>query len=143
MQVKLPEPLKGRGGKLKVHIDYSYAIPGTWGGRTSWVQVKDGEIYDMAQWYPRMAVYDDLRGWDTLPYLGSEFYLEYGNFDYYVTVPAEMIVAGSGELMNPKEVLTPRKSTGSSRRTAATRPSTFARWPRSRRRPADRSRAAR
>lgn len=109
MQVKLPEPLKGRGGKLKVHIDYSYAIPGTWGGRTSWVQVKDGEIYDMAQWYPRMAVYDDLRGWDTLPYLGSEFYLEYGSFDYYVTVPAEMIVAGSGELMNPKEVLTPEE----------------------------------
>ena len=43
-----------------------------------------------------MAVYDDLRGWDTLPYLGSEFYLEYGDFDYAVTVPADMIVAGSG-----------------------------------------------
>ena len=109
MQVRLAEPLKARGGKLKIHIDYSYEIPGTWGGRTSWVQVKDGEIYDMAQWYPRMAVYDDLRGWDTLPYLGSEFYLEYGNFDYYVTVPAEMIVAGSGELVNPKEVLTPEE----------------------------------
>jgi hypothetical protein len=53
-----------------------------------------------------MCVYDDLRGWDTLPYLGSEFYLEYGHFDYYVTVPSEMIVAGSGELINPKDVLT-------------------------------------
>jgi len=106
MQVPLPEPLKGRGGKLKVHIVYSYEIPGTWGDRTSWMAVKDGEIYDIAQWYPRMAVYDDLRGWDTLPYLGNEFYLEYGSFDYSVTVPAEMIVAGSGELMNPKEVLT-------------------------------------
>ncbi len=60
----------------------------------------------MAQWYPRMCVYDDLRGWDTLPYIGSEFYLEYGRFDYYVTVPSEMIVAGSGELVNPKDVLT-------------------------------------
>ena len=54
-----------------------------------------------------MAVYDDVRGWDTLPYLGQEFYLEYGNFDYAVTVPADMIVAGSGQLMNPAEVLTP------------------------------------
>jgi hypothetical protein len=68
---------------------------------------KQGEIYDMAQWYPRMCVYDDLRGWDTLPYIGAEFYLEYGHFDYYLTVPSEMIVAGSGELMNPKDVLTP------------------------------------
>jgi hypothetical protein len=53
-----------------------------------------------------MCVYDDLRGWDTLPYLGSEFYLEYGHFDYYVTVSSDMIVAGSGELVNPKDVLT-------------------------------------
>ncbi len=50
---------------------------------------EQGEIYDMAQWYPRMCVYDDLRGWDTLPYIGSEFYLEYGHFDYYVTVPSD------------------------------------------------------
>jgi hypothetical protein len=109
MQVRLPEPLPGRGGSLKIDIAYSYEIPGTWGGRTSWVAVKDGEIYDVAQWYPRMAVYDDLRGWDTFPYLGSEFYLEYGNFDYFVTAPSEMIVAGSGELMNPGEVLTPEE----------------------------------
>jgi len=67
---------------------------------------KQGEIYDMAQWYPRMCVYDDLRGWDTLPYIGSEFYLEYGHFDYYLTVPSNMIVVGSGELVNPREVLT-------------------------------------
>jgi hypothetical protein len=53
-----------------------------------------------------MAVYDDLRGWDTLPFLGSEFYLEYGDFDYFVTVPADMLVAGSGELQNPGNVLT-------------------------------------
>ncbi len=76
---------------------------------------KQGEIYDMAQWYPRMCVYDDLRGWDTLPYIGSEFYLEYGNFDYYVTVPSNFIVAGSGELVNPKEVLTKTRSTVSNR----------------------------
>ena len=60
----------------------------------------------MAQWYPRMCVYDDLRGWDTLPYIGAEFYLEYGHFDYFVTVPWDFLVAGSGELVNPTEVLT-------------------------------------
>jgi len=106
MQVLLPQPLAPRGGVLKLHIKYHYQIPGVWGGRTSWATSKQGEIYDIAQWYPRMCVYDDLRGWDTLPYLGNEFYLEYGHFDYYVTVPSEMIVAGSGELMNPKDVLT-------------------------------------
>ena len=106
MQIRLAEPLKSHGGQLKVHIHYHYTIPGVWGGRTSWGTSKQGDIYDIAQWYPRMCVYDDLRGWDTLPYIGSEFYLEYGNFDYYLTVPANMIVAGSGELVNPKEVLT-------------------------------------
>src|SRR5690606_40051340 len=65
-----------------------------------------GEIYEIAQWYPRMAVYDDLRGWDTQPYLGSEFYLDYGTFEYAVTVPWDFLVAGSGELLNPGEVLT-------------------------------------
>jgi hypothetical protein len=109
MQIRLDEPLKGSGGSLKIDIAYSYEIPGTWGDRTSWLAVNDGEIYDIAQWYPRMAVYDDLRGWDTLPYLGNEFYLEYGNFDYSVTVPASMIVAGAGELKNPQEVLTPEE----------------------------------
>jgi len=107
MQVRLPKPLAPKGGTLKLHIKYHYQVPGVWGGRTSWGMSKQGEIYDMAQWYPRMCVYDDLRGWDTLPYIGAEFYLEYGHFDYYVTVPSSMIVAGSGELLNPKDVLTP------------------------------------
>jgi len=105
LQIRLPIPLKGHGGRLQIHIRYHYAIPGTFGGRTSWVATRQGEIYDIAQWYPRMAVYDDLRGWDTQPYLGNEFYLEYGRFDYYVTVPDDMLVAGSGELVNPREVL--------------------------------------
>ncbi len=106
MQLRLAQPLAGHGAALKIQIQYHYKIPGVWGGRTSWGKSDKGDIYDMAQWYPRMAVYDDLRGWDTLPYIGAEFYLEYGNFDYYLTVPSAMIVAGSGELMNPKDVLT-------------------------------------
>ena len=67
---------------------------------------KNGDIFEIAQWYPRMCVYDDLHGWDTAPYLNNEFYLEYGDFDYRITVPSDMIVVGSGELVNPQEVLT-------------------------------------
>ncbi len=107
MQIRLAQPLEPHSGTVRVHIRYHYTIPGEFGGRTSWVATPYGDIYDIAQWYPRMAVYDDVRGWDTLPYLGQEFYLEYGNFDYFITVPADMVVAGSGELVNPQEVLTP------------------------------------
>ncbi len=106
MQIRLTEPLAADGGRLRVRIRYHYQLPGEFGGRTAWAETEHGVIYDVAQWYPRMAVYDDLNGWDTLPYLGSEFYLEYGDIDYYVTVPANMLVAGSGELQNPDEVLT-------------------------------------
>lgn len=104
-QLRLPAPLAA-GGKAVVVLRYHYTVPGLFGGRTAWGTSKDGEIYDIAQWYPRMAVYDDLRGWDPAPYLAQEFYLEYGTFDYWVTVPSAMIVAGSGALMNPAEVLT-------------------------------------
>jgi hypothetical protein len=106
MQVRLPQPLDAKGGKVDVTIEYSYDLPGNFGGRTGFDPSKNGNIYEMAQWYPRMCVYDDLRGWDTAPYLNSEFYLEYGDFNYAITVPSNMIVAGSGELVNPEDVLT-------------------------------------
>ena len=68
---------------------------------------RDGSLYQIAQWYPRMSVYDDVNGWNTEPYLGQgEFYLEYGTIDYEVTLPAGYIVAGTGVLQNPAEVLT-------------------------------------
>jgi len=106
MQIRLQEPLAANDS-LNVTIKYFYAIPGDFGGRTDFFSTKNGKIYEIAQWYPRMCVFDDLQGWNTLPYLGSgEFYCEYGNFDYTVTVPRGMIVAGSGELQNENEVLT-------------------------------------
>lgn len=122
MEVRLPAPLAAKGGALRLHMRYRYTIPGAFGGRTAWGKAKAGEIYDIAQWYPRMAVYDDLRGWDTLPYLAQEFYLEYGDFDYRVTLPADMLVAGSGELLNPEEVLsaTERARLEQARRSDAT-----------------------
>lgn len=106
LQVRLPSALKANGGQLRLHIRWHYIVPGEFGGRTDVNPSKHGDIFEIAQWYPRMAVYDDLRGWDTAPYLNSEFYLEYGDFDYAVTVPWDMIVTGSGELLNPGEVLT-------------------------------------
>lgn len=106
LRITLPHKMAAHGAKVRLRIAWHFAIPGQWGGRMGWMMAKDGPIYDLAQWYPRMAVYDDVRGWNTLPYLAQEFYLEYGDFDYYVTVPSAMIVAGSGQLMNPQDVLT-------------------------------------
>ena len=106
MQIRLDKPLLSKT-KLDIQIIYKYEIPGLFGGRTDFFSTKNGKIYEIAQWYPRMCVYDDLQGWNTLPFLGSgEFYCEFGDFDYKVTVPSGMIVAGSGELQNEKEVLT-------------------------------------
>ncbi len=84
-------------------IDYSFTIPEHGADRMG----RDGALYELAQWYPRMAVYDDVHGWNTVQYLGQgEFYLEYGDFDYELTLPAGYIVAGTGTLQNPLEVLT-------------------------------------
>ena len=106
MQIMLPEPLKAGGDKLKIDIAYGFSIPEYGSDRLGRLQTKNGEIFEVAQWYPRMAVYDDVEGWNTLPYLTAEFYLEYGNFDYTINVPANYLVGGSGELVNPAEVLT-------------------------------------
>lgn len=105
MQVPLAQPLQGKGGHLTLKISWHYTIPGEWGGRTAFSRNAEGEVYEIAQFYPRMAVYDAERGWDTAPYLGQEFYLDYGDFTYSVTVPKGFLVAGSGELANPEAVL--------------------------------------
>jgi hypothetical protein len=63
-------------------------------------------LFQVAQWYPRVAVYDDLRGWDTDPYLGpAEFYNNFGRFDVSIDVPAGWIVGATGVLQNPRDVL--------------------------------------
>ncbi|MCS3798259.1 M1 family metallopeptidase [Niastella sp. OAS944] len=107
MQIRLNKAVPAKSGTISIYIKYHYTIPGAFGGRTDYVRTKNGTIYEIAQWYPRMCVYDDLLGWNTHPFLGSgEFYCEYGNFDYSVTVPWNFIVAGAGELQNANEVLT-------------------------------------
>jgi archaellin len=106
LRVDLPQPLGGKGGKMALRIRWHYTVPGAFSDRTAWGNAAAGEIFDIGQWYPRMAVYDDLRGWDTAPYLDQEFYLEYGDFDYWITAPSSLILAGSGSLQNPADVLT-------------------------------------
>jgi len=111
MQIKLPTELKSEGGELKIRIEYSFKVPEYGTDRMGRSQAKDGGwMYEIAQWYPRMCVFDNVYGWNTLPYLGQgEFYLEYGDIEYNVNVPGNMIVGGSGELVNPMEVLTPKQ----------------------------------
>ncbi|MGH2564319.1 MAG: M1 family peptidase, partial [Ginsengibacter sp.] len=107
MQLRLPFAVKPDGDKVDITVNYFFSIPQYGADRMGRAYTKNGVIYQLAQWYPRMCVYDDVQGWNTLPYMGlGEFYCEYGNFDYYVTVPADMIVAGSGDLQNPQQVLT-------------------------------------
>ena len=92
----------------QIRIRYSFKIPVHGADRMG----RDGSLYELAQWYPRMAVYDDLRGWNTDQYLGQgEFYLEYGDIDYDVTLPAGFIVAGTGMLTNAVDVLTASERT--------------------------------
>lgn len=107
MQVWLPQPLKGSGTQTKLAISFEFAVPERGTDRMGRLKTKNGIIYEIAQWFPRMAVYDDIQGWNTLPYIGAgEFYLEYGDFDFSITAPANLIVVGSGELQNEKDVLT-------------------------------------
>jgi len=107
MQIRFSSPIKSKGGKIKFIIEYSFVIPPGSIARSGWMYTKNGAIYDIGQWYPRMEVYDDVNGWNSLPFLGQgEFFCDYGNFDYSVTVPADMIVVGSGELANQMDVLT-------------------------------------
>ena len=106
MRIELPRPLAPRGDSVLVTMEYSFEV-GTDNGRAGRMDSRNGTVYDIAQWYPRMAVYDDVRGWNTLPFMGNgEFYLDYGDYDYTVEVPASFIVVGSGVLQNPGEVLT-------------------------------------
>ncbi len=107
MQIRLQKPMLPKGDKISLKINFSFNIPPDGAGRFGRQYTKNGVIYQIAQWYPRMCVYDDVKGWNTLPYLGTgEFYCEYGNYEYYITAPAEMIVYGSGDLQNPSQVLT-------------------------------------
>jgi hypothetical protein len=110
MRVDLARPLPPHGRAV---FELAWSFPfGANANRMGIEQVDGAPIYEVAQWYPRLAVYDDVRGWNTEQYLGQgEFYLEYGRFDVSLTVPAGMLVAATGTLRNPDAVLTPLQIT--------------------------------
>jgi hypothetical protein len=101
-RIDLDQPIVPAGGKATITMGFAFRVPEHGSDRMG----RDGTLYEIAQWYPRMAVYDDIRGWNTDPYFGQgEFYLEYGDIDFSVTAPAGYTIAASGVLQNPSDVL--------------------------------------
>ncbi len=118
MRVELPAPLEP-AGELELVLDWSWEVPEYGYSRTA----RDGTLYQIAQWYPRMAVYDDLAGWNTEQFLGAgEFYLEYGDFSVELTVPAGYVVASTGTIQNPEDVLSPEQRQRLERAESSTTP---------------------
>lgn len=106
-RITLPTALAARS-TCTLEIEWSFKVPAADNGRGLRMGAWGDSLYQVAQWYPRVAVYDDLRGWDLDPYLGpSEFYNNYGRFDVTLDVPAGWVVGASGVLQNPGDVLTP------------------------------------
>ena len=110
MKITLPKPL-AKGEQFSFKIDWSYHINNraTHGGRSGYEYFEEDQnhLYTIAQFYPRMAVYDDVNGWQNKQFLGSgEFALTFGNFEVAITVPSDHLVASTGTLQNPKKVLT-------------------------------------
>ena len=106
-RIALPAPVPAHGTGT-FQADWSFEVPRIPSGRGFRMGRWADTLYQVAQWYPRLAVFDDLRGWDTDPYLGDgEFYYNYGHYDVSIDVPAGWIVGATGVLQNPNDVLTP------------------------------------
>ncbi len=111
MRINLVEPLK-HGSKMVFTIKWWYNINNyrVEGGRSGYEHFeKDGNnLYVLAQFFPRMAVYNDVEGWQNMQFWGSgEFALAFGNYEVNVTVPADHIMNATGVLQNKEQVFTP------------------------------------
>lgn len=100
MSLRLPQPVRA-GETVELEIDWSFVVPQNGAGRMGHSQ---REMYFLAYWFPKVAVFDDLLGWDAEPYRGAEFYEGYGDYRVEITVPNGWTVMGTGELGNPGEV---------------------------------------
>ncbi|MFV0269552.1 MAG: M1 family metallopeptidase [Draconibacterium sp.] len=110
MRIDLPEPLQP-GNSFTFSVKWWYNINNrmTDGGRSGYEYFADDDnyIYAIAQFHPRMAVYNEVEGWQHKQFLGAgEFALPFGDFEVQITVPSDHIVAATGELQNPEAVLT-------------------------------------
>ena len=106
-RLELPEPVAPRGGRIVFEVEWSFEVPG---GRAMRMGIDEGSaagpVFELAQWYPAVAVYDDVHGWNTLPYLTvGEFYTNFGSYDVHLTVPGDHVCVATGMLQNPDEVL--------------------------------------
>jgi hypothetical protein len=101
-RVELPQALPS-GESVELELAWRWTIPEYGYGRMD----REGTLYQVAQWYPRVAVYDDVSGWNIHPFLGAgEFYQEFGDFNVTLTVPARFVVVATGTIDNPEAVLT-------------------------------------
>lgn len=108
--VHLPRPIAPRGGMFTFEIAWSFVIPERAFRRFGIERLEQGTIFQVAQWFPALAVYDDVHGWNALPYLGTgEFYTNFGNYDLRLTVPRSHLVVATGVLQNPRDVFTPEQ----------------------------------
>lgn len=106
-RVMLPKAIPAKG-RATLEVEWNHKLPGGPGAGHRMTQRWGDTLFQPTQWYPRVAVYDDLRGWDAELYLGpSEFYNNFGRFDVTIDVPAGWVVSGTGVLQNPQEVLAP------------------------------------
>jgi hypothetical protein len=107
MRIDLAAPL-ATGKTAVIEIDWSYRVPeGSRNGRNGREKLQDGWLYEIAQWFPRAAAFDDVNGWQNVQFYGQgEFYLQFGNYDVSITVPHDHIVQATGQLLNPEEALT-------------------------------------
>lgn len=111
MRIDLPQALKAKGGNVTFSIEWEHKIVDAKkaGARSGYEYFpKDGNyLYEVAQWFPRMCVYDDVNGWQNKQFLGNgEFALTFGDYEVAITAPADHIVGSTGELQNAKKVLT-------------------------------------
>jgi len=110
MRIDLPEPLRP-GKSTRLAIDWNYVVTedrvvGAMRSGREYFKKDENWIYEIAQWYPRLAVYDDVNGWQIKHFVSSEFALEFGDYRVKITVPDDHVVAATGELQNPEAVLT-------------------------------------
>ncbi|HEX8359856.1 MAG TPA: M1 family metallopeptidase [Longimicrobium sp.] len=106
-RVILPRALAS-GDSIAFDIDWNFKVPAGTAPRTGYEDALGGRVLQIAQWYPQIAVYDDVVGQDVTPYQEQgEFYLDYGDWDVQLTLPAQYLVTATGTLQNPEQVLTP------------------------------------
>ncbi|MGI9013714.1 MAG: M1 family metallopeptidase [Phycisphaerales bacterium] len=105
-RIDLPSPLEP-GGTIELAFDFAFTIQPKVFRRFGIEQVEQGQIIEVAQWFPAAVVYDDVNGWNTQPYLGAgEFYTNFGSYTLELTMPREYVIVATGALQNPSDVFT-------------------------------------